>query len=70
MAVLRKGQEAGYMAEISQRMEQIWDALESLQQGNLAPVQMRDEQPDQAALAESFLLSVKNAAKPGVSLRT
>jgi hypothetical protein len=94
MAVLRKGQEAGYslrhilteallaleasaederqilaaLAEVSQRMGQIRDALESLQQGNLAPVQMRDERPNQAALAESFLFSVKNAAKPGVRI--
>ncbi|MBN1122050.1 MAG: hypothetical protein JXJ17_13300 [Anaerolineae bacterium] len=94
MAVLRKGQEAGYslrhilteallaleasaedeqqvlaaLAEVSRRMEQIRDALESLKQVNMVPVQMHDDHPIQAALAESFLFSVKNAAKPGVRI--
>jgi len=56
------------LAEVSRRMEQIRSALERLQHANLAPVQMHDEISNQAALAESFVLSVKSAAKPGLGL--
>jgi hypothetical protein len=94
MAVLRKGQEAGYslrhilteallaleasaedeqqvlaaLAEVSRRMEQIRDALESLQHTNVMPVQAQNSQIEEAVLAESFLLSVKNAARPGIQI--
>ncbi len=56
------------LAEVSQRMEQIRDALESLQQGNCVPVQPRGGQIEEAVLAESFLLSVKSAARPGIQI--
>jgi hypothetical protein len=92
LAVLRKGQEAGYslrhvlaeallaleaaaeeeqvvaqaLTEVAGRLERIQSALEHLQPMNLPLAQPQNSQPEQAALAESFVLSVKSVARPGL----
>lgn len=49
-------------------MEQIRDTLEGFQQMTVVPVQHQNSYGEEAGLAESFLLSVKNAANPGLGL--
>ena len=92
LAVLRKGQEAGYslrhvlteallaleaaaeeeqavaqvLAEVAGRLEQIQAALEHWQPANLALAQPQSSRSEETVLAESFVLSVKSAAKPGL----
>ena len=54
------------LAEVAGRLEQIQSVLEHVQPMNLPLAQPQDSQPEQAVLAESFVLSVKNTARPGL----
>ena len=54
------------LTEVAGRLEQVQSVLERIQRLNLAPDPLQDTQPEQAVLAESFVLSVKNTARPGL----
>jgi len=56
------------LSEMTDRLAQVQSALERFQHLNLSSTQRQDEKLDQAALADSFVLSVKSAAKPGLTL--
>ena len=45
-----------------------YEILEKFQHTGLVPGQPSNDQPDQATLADSFVLSVKQAARPGLGL--
>jgi hypothetical protein len=53
------------LTEVAGRLEQI---LEQFQHAGSVPYQPPNDQREQAALAESFVLSVKQAARPGLGL--
>ena len=53
------------LSEVAGRLEQI---LERFQHSGFVPVQPSNDQLEQASLAESFVLSVKSAAKRGIGL--
>ena len=55
------------LTEVAGRLEHIQSAVERLQRMDRATVKS-DEVPDRAALVESFVASVKSAAKPGLAL--
>ena len=54
------------LADLTNRLAEIHTALENLRRLESSQVQPTVDTPIQATLAESFLLSVKNAAKPGI----
>jgi hypothetical protein len=56
------------LLEVAGRLEQIQSALEQLRYMNPVPAKPQNNRPEQAVLAESFVLSVKSAAKPGLVL--
>jgi hypothetical protein len=56
------------LLEVAGRLEQIQSALEQFRHMKLPPSQLQSGIPEQAVLAESFVLSVKSAAKPGLAL--
>jgi hypothetical protein len=56
------------LTDVAGRLAQIQSVLERFQPMNLVSVQPKDDIPEHAVLAESFVLSVKNAAKPGLGL--
>jgi hypothetical protein len=56
------------LLEVAGRLEQIQSALEQFRHMKLPPSQPQSGMPEQAVLAESFVLSVKSAAKPGLAL--
>jgi hypothetical protein len=56
------------LLEVADRLEQIQSALEQFRHMKLPPSQPQSGMPEQAVLAESFVLSVKSAAKPGLAL--
>ena len=55
------------LTEVAGRLEQI---LEHFQLTGSVPIRPPDDQQEQAALAESFVLSVKRAARPGLGLNS
>ncbi len=93
LAVLRKGQEAGYslrhtlteallaleaaaegertaeqvLTEVAGRLERLQSALERFQHMSPASAPQQGDMSEQAALAESFVLAVKSAARPGLA---
>jgi hypothetical protein len=56
------------MAEILAAMNKVGDQIERLQRTGVSRTELRDEK--QAALAEAFVLSVKSAVKPGITLES
>jgi hypothetical protein len=58
---------AQVLLEVADRLEQIQSALEQFRHMKLTPAQPQNNMSEQAVLAESFVLAVKNAAKPGMT---
>ena len=56
------------LAEVAGRLEHIQSVLERFQHVSTAPAQPQSGTPEQAVLAESFVLSVKSATRPGVKM--
>ncbi len=56
------------ISEVVGRLAQVQSVLEHIQHIGLSPVQPQAGKPEQEILAESFVLSVKSAAKPGLGL--
>ena len=72
-ALLRLGGEAGSevsstLAELQKVLGHAHRLLEQMQQGQIISPQHQEDQPEQARLTESFVLSVKEAARAGMML--
>jgi hypothetical protein len=56
------------LTEVAGRLEQVRSVLERFQHMDLAPVRPRNGQPEGTVLSEAFVVSVKGAARPGLTL--
>ena len=54
--------------EVNRAMHQVIQMLERMQNGRYAPSANQDDEQSKVTLTETFVASVKNAARPGLKL--
>ena len=55
------------LSELTERLAEVRTALDNLQHMDLSSIRPQDEKSSQATLADSYVLSVNSAAKPGIA---
>ena len=58
--------DADTLAALTEVLSQVQDLLENMQNGHYVSASSQPEEPEVEALAESFLASVRQAARPGL----
>ena len=70
LETVAEGEQAVMMTstDLTNRLTTIQSALEKLHHMDLSSIWPEDQETEQSGLPEAFLLSIKNAAKPGIGL--